>query len=158
MILAGWISASNCLEFAGMTVRRAEQQINLKKRGRVCFAPIQHQAPWAIILDCPEERICRGTHKTIKGLKNTNVSELDYLFSQIFEKGDCRCRKASVGRRWPDVRAKTGSFTLDAADGKPRVGTTDDIVNPLCHFFGNRTIPHFWKCDVKYTNYLTKHE
>ena len=40
-------------------------------------------------------------------------------------------------------RAKTGSFTLNAADGQPRVGMSDDIVNRLCHFIGNRMISHF---------------
>ena len=54
-------------------------------------------------------------------------------------------------------RAKTESFTLDAADGQPRVGMTVGIADPSCHFLGNRTIPRFWKCDVKYKKYLTKH-
>ena len=27
---------------------------------------------------------------------------------------------------------------------------TDDMVNLLCHFVGNRMISHFWKCDLKY--------
>ena len=55
-------------------------------------------------------------------------------------------------------RAKMGPFTLTLADGKPRVRATDDIVNQLCHFIGNRMIPHFWKCDAKYKHYKAKHE
>ena len=30
-------------------------------------------------------------------------------------------------------RAQTGSFSLNAADGQPRLGVTDDIVNLACH-------------------------
>ena len=56
-----------------------------------------------------------------------------------------RLSAAEVARR---KRAKTGSFTLNATDGQPRVGMTDDILNLLCHFIGHRIISYFWKCDV----------
>ena len=64
-----------------------ERHVSLESRGRVWFAPIQHQAPWLLLLDLPEEHICSGTPKTIKEVKKkTRVSERGYLFSQIYEK------------------------------------------------------------------------
>ena len=63
-----------------------ERHIILRTRGRVCFVPIQYQAPWVLLLGFPEERICPGTPKTSKELKNTSFGELAYVFPQIPEK------------------------------------------------------------------------
>ena len=45
-------------------------------------------------------------------------------------------------------RAQTGSFSIKAADGQPRLGVTDRMVNLLCHFTGNLMMPYFCKCNV----------
>ena len=50
-------------------------------------------------------------------------------------------------------RTQTGSFTINVADGQPRIGAADDLVNLLCHFIGNRMIPRFWRCDIKHKDY-----
>ena len=59
---------------------------SLRRRGRVCFAPIPHQAPWVLLLGFPEERICPGTPETITELKNTSFSEFGYLFFYKYPK------------------------------------------------------------------------
>ena len=134
-----------------------ERHISLRKGGQVCFAPIQHQAPWVLLLDFPEERICPGTPKTIKEPKNTSFSELGYLFSQISEKAIAEAEERLPAGGCRRKRAKTGSFTLNAAEGQPIVGMTDDIVNLLRYFIGKGRISHFWNCD-KFKNYKTNLE
>ena len=99
------------------------------------------------------EDIYADDFKTIKELKDAIVSELGHSHSQIVDKS----HTDQVTIRLPAVtlrkRAQTGLFTLNAADGQPRVGMTNDIAYLLCHFIGNGMIFHFWKCDVRYKNY-----
>ena len=77
--------------------------------------------------------ICEAT----KYLKDTSVSEPGHLLSEISDKAmqmpESVCL-LEVARR---ERAQTGLFSINAANGQPRLGMTDDILNLLCHFIGN---------------------
>ena len=106
----------------------------LEKRGRVWFAPIQHQAPFLLLLDFPVEHICAGTPTTIKELKKRQCQRTRLPFFTNIRKGHCRCRRASAAGGSLAQRAKMGPFTVSTADTQPRLGMTDDIVNLLCHF------------------------
>ena len=85
----------------------------------------------------------------MKELRGATVSELGHSHSQIGVKSLTDTGTIHL----PAMTAQDSSNRViysDAADGEPRVGVTDDIVNLLCHFIGNGIIPHFWKCDDKH--------
>ena len=75
------------------------------------------------------EDIYADDFKTIKELKDAMVSEIGHTHSQTVDKcltdpGTTRLSVLTMCKR-----AQTGSFTLNAADGQPRVGMTDGMVN-----------------------------
>ena len=96
----------------------------------------------------------RGTHlrryfqdyQTVK--KNITFSELSYFFHKYPK----RLLQMPKSICLPEVavhkRAQTGPFALNASDGQPRVGMTDDIVYLLCYFIDYRMLFHFLKSDV----------
>ena len=86
-------------------------------------------------------------------MKDTNFSELGHPLSEMADRAITGPKNASLLDMTLRKRAQMGPFTVTLADGKPRVGATDDIKNLLFHFIGNRMIPHFWKCDVKYKHH-----
>ena len=106
-----------------------KRHISLKKRDRVRFAPVRHQAPRLPLLNFHEERICAGTPKTLKDLKKHQCRRIRSLFHKCpkrpLQTPKTVCLPEVVRRK----RAKTGSFTLKTADRQPRLGMTDDIVN-----------------------------
>ena len=71
------------------------------------------------------------------------VSKLDHSPSQIIGKSLTDQGTNLLPGVTLRKRAQTGSFTPNAADGLPRVGMTDDIVNLLCHFIGKKMISRF---------------
>ena len=80
------------------------------------------------------ENIYTDDFKAVKELKNVVVGELGCSHSQIVDKsltdqGTIRLPAVTVRKR-----TQMGSFTLNAADGQPKVGKTDDIVNLLLPF------------------------
>ena len=99
--------------------------------------------------DFLEESICADTSspKTIKELKDTNVSERGHLLSEMADKAITDPKNARVLDVILRKTAQMGPFNPTLADGKLRVGATDDIVNLLCHFIGIRMLRHFRKCD-----------
>ena len=60
------------------------------------------------------------------------------------------CCLLEVARR---ERAQTGLFSINAANGQPRLGMTDGILNLLCHFIGNLMMPIFCECDIYHRKY-----
>ena len=83
-----------------------------------------------------DEDVYAEYFRTIKDLEDAIVSELGQPHSQTV---DCITDQGTI--RLPAVTlhkgAQTGLFILSAADGQPRVGMADDMVNLLCHFIGN---------------------
>ena len=91
--------------------------------------------------------------KTIKEMRTPSYSEVGHPHSQIGTKsladpGTIRLPAVTLRKK-----AQTGPFTLNAADGQPRIGMINDIKILLCHFIGNHVIHHFWKCDDKHKNH-----
>ena len=73
----------------------------------------------SILLDFLEKRVCAANPKTIKYFKDTNVSELGHLLSQMADRAIADTRSAGM----PEVTlfkiAETGSFITNTADGQP---------------------------------------
>ena len=87
--------------------------------------------------DFPEKRICADTPKAIKWLENISVGELGPFSSQLSDKAIADAEERLSAGGGLAKRVQTESFGINAADGHPRLGMTDDIVNLLCHFVGN---------------------
>ena len=90
-----------------------------------------------------------GDSNAVRGMKDA-VSELGHLPTFTNRR---RGHFRSVAVRLPAMalhKSQMGGGPLNVAFGQPRVGVTDDAVNVLWHFLGNRKVPAFWKCDAHY--------
>ena len=118
-----------------MTAQRAHEWHSSLKSAVECPCSHPTSVPLLLLWNFPEERICADTPQTIRGLKETSVSEFGHLPSQISDKTIADAEERLSARR---KRAQTGTFSINAPDGQPRLVVTDGIgVNLLCHFIGN---------------------
>ena len=123
-----------------------ERHISLKKCRRVVSLP-SNIRPLGLYF-----WTSRGTHLRGHSQGYQRVEKHPRQRTQLpsftnIRKGHCRCRRASVCWRCPGVRElKRGH--LHTSDRQSRLGMTDDIVNMLFHFIGNRMTPHFCISDV----------
>ena len=155
MILTGWISAAHRLYFTGMTVRRATMSgISAWERAVECVSLPSNIRPlefyfWASQRNASVPVLPR----LLKSWKTPVLANLATFFHKYPKRSLQKPKSVCLPEVARRTRAKTGSFTLSAAYEQPRVGMTDDLVNLLCHFIGNRMISHFWTCRVEWKNY-----
>ena len=75
------------------------------------------------------EDIYADDFKTVKELNGTIVNELGHSHSQTVDKSLTDQGTICLPAVTLCKRAQKGVVTLNAADGQPRIGMTDDIVN-----------------------------
>ena len=158
MILPGWISAAHCLYFTGMTVRRATMSGVLAWESAVgCVSLLSNIKPLEFYFWTSQRNASVPVlPRLLKRWKTPVLANLVTLFHKYPKRSLQKPKSVClpwVARR---TRAKMGSFTLSAAFEQPRVGMTDDLVNLLWHFIGNRMISYFSKCDVNCRKYYRK--
>ena len=152
--MTGWISAPHRLDFTEMTVMRATMIGYQLGKGRSSVSLPSNIMPLEFYFWASQRNTSALVLPRILKSWKTPVSANSVTIFHKYPKRSLQKPKSvclpEVARR---ERAKTESFTLNAANGQPIVWMTDDIVNLLCHFIGNRMISHFRKCDAKCKNY-----